>query len=119
MSTHEDMLMSDMNVVDDPPTPEPPFNTSASSPTEENRSPQPISPINENDGAMQGVVTEKVSYAIPSKKAVNPDTMDWLDSSPDINVAKKTTERIYSPDSPKHKAIRDFDNVDENKPLKA
>lgn len=110
MSTQEDTLMSDINVAEGPPTPEPHFNSSTSSPTEENRSPEQSSHINETDGAMQGVVTEK---------AVNPETMGWLNSSPDIKVAENANEQIYSSDSQKHKPMRDFDNVDENKPLKA
>lgn len=119
MATQEDTLMSDINVVEDPSTPEPPFNTSASSPIAENRSPKQRSPINETDGAMQGVVTEKVLHAVPLEKAVNPDTMDWLNSSSDINVAKKAAEQKFSPDSQKHMSMRDIDNIDEHKPLKA
>ena len=111
--------MSDTNVVEDPSTPELFCNTFTSSPIAENRSPKQSTQISETDGAMQGVVTEKVSHAAPFKKAVNPDTMDWLDYSPDTNMAKKAVERKLSPDSQKHMPMRDIGNIDEHKPLKA
>lgn len=96
MSAHEDTLMPDMNVVEDPPNPEPPFNISTSSPTGDNRSPKAKSLKYETDDAMQGVETEKGINTPPSKKAaMNPDTVDWLKFSPDVKEAKKTTEQDY------------------------
>lgn len=111
--------MSDINVEEDPPTPELPLNTSTSSPIEDKRSPKEKSHVNETDIAMQGIVTEKGFDTTPSKKVMNPDTLDWLDSSPDIKLAKKATEQIYSSIPQKHKTIRDFNNADEKKLLKA
>ena len=117
MSTHEDTLMSDINVAEDPPTPEPPFNTSPSSPIEDNRSPNVKSDTHETDDAMQGIETKKYLSSIPSK-IMNPDTMDWLRASSDIKVSKKATAQVHLSDTQKLEKLRDFDNLDEKKPLK-
>ena len=111
--------MSDINVIEDPPTPERPGYTSTISPTEGNRSPKQSGDVNETESAMQGVVIEKGLNATPFKKVVNPDTIDWLDSSSDVKVAKKATAQIYSPDTRKHEKISGVNNVDEKKSLKA
>ena len=81
--------MSDINANEDPPIPEPLLSTSASSPTEDTNL---------------------------STKFMNPDTMDWLNSSPDVKVAKKATEQTHSPEP---EAIHDLDNVDGKRKLKS
>lgn len=81
--------MSEINANEDPPTPEPPLSTSASSPTEDTNL---------------------------STKVMNPDTMDWLNSSPDVKVAKKATEQTHSSEP---EAMHDFDNVDGKRQLKS
>lgn len=118
MSTHEDTLTSDINVAEDPSTPEPPFNTSTSNPTEDNRSPKLKSHVYDTDDAMQGIETEKELNTTPSKNVMNPDNMDWLGSSPDMKVTKKAAEQAYSSHPQKLETVRDFDNLDEKKPLK-
>ena len=119
MSAQEDTLMSDINVIEDPQTPEPPGNTSTSSPIEGNRSSKQKGDVNDTESAMQGVVTEKGLNSTPFKKVVNPDTIDWLNSSSDVKVAKKATAQIYSTDTQKHEKICGVNNIDEKKPLKA
>lgn len=119
MSEDEDVLMSDMNLAEDLRTSEPPFDTFTSSPTEDNRSPKLESRMYGNDVVMKGVDAEKGFPPSPPKKAMNPDTIHWLETSPDIKTGKKATKQVYSSDPQKLETMRDFDNLDEKKPLKA